>query len=378
MTSRNKVVSKSIRKRVYSSSCNTTIGTLSESYRSLDQLTSGNSPSIDGRIVLRNNSLSRRKYLAEDSMVATWIDHPICPYTFYHNSVYPNDYSFTNLLGSDASDVSDMAISKWYSSLNSLKLNTAEFFATRQQTVDLIATNVRRIGGMYSSLRRGRNPFNGSNCNGRHASKIWLENVYGWQPLLSDIYSVMNDQISDPPPFRHKVAVYKSYPAVGETLKKVIPTPGLTLNTTWKIHPYYRTTIQADIKVKDPSVAFAQTMGLTNPMLLAWELLPYSFVVDWFLPIGPWLEAQQALLGLSVSNPAVTKTTFYYAEGATISSGISPYKMNGTGQSRLVERRKTRSLTLPSLPLPKLKNPVSVGHTLNAIALLGVQFGRQR
>jgi hypothetical protein len=32
------------------------------------------------------------------------------------------------------------------------------------------------------------------------------------------------------------------------------------------------------------------SFGLLNPAAVAWELLPFSFVVDWFLPVGRYLE----------------------------------------------------------------------------------------
>jgi hypothetical protein len=32
-------------------------------------------------------------------------------------------------------------------------------------------------------------------------------------------------------------------------------------------------------------------LGLNNPVGIAWELIPFSFVVDWFVPVGKWLTA---------------------------------------------------------------------------------------
>lgn len=37
----------------------------------------------------------------------------------------------------------------------------------------------------------------------------------------------------------------------------------------------------------------AGSLGLTRPLSTAWELVPYSFVFDWFLNVGGWLDAIQ-------------------------------------------------------------------------------------
>lgn len=41
-------------------------------------------------------------------------------------------------------------------------------------------------------------------------------------------------------------------------------------------------------------------LGLTRPLSVAWETLPYSFVADWFFSVGSWLDA--------VQNAGFTKT----------------------------------------------------------------------
>lgn len=38
-------------------------------------------------------------------------------------------------------------------------------------------------------------------------------------------------------------------------------------------------------------------MGLTNPLEVTWELLPFSFVADWFLPIGDYVSILDSTLG---------------------------------------------------------------------------------
>ena len=38
-------------------------------------------------------------------------------------------------------------------------------------------------------------------------------------------------------------------------------------------------------------------LGLTDPLGIAWELTRLSFVADWFVPIGAWLQARSADTG---------------------------------------------------------------------------------
>lgn len=42
-----------------------------------------------------------------------------------------------------------------------------------------------------------------------------------------------------------------------------------------------------------------QQLGLDDPLGLIWELTPYSFVVDWFLPVGQWLSSFRSIKGLT-------------------------------------------------------------------------------
>jgi len=47
-------------------------------------------------------------------------------------------------------------------------------------------------------------------------------------------------------------------------------------------------------------------LGLLNPVSLAWELVSWSFVVDWVVPIGPMFQALTAPAGLSFVDGTVS------------------------------------------------------------------------
>lgn len=51
--------------------------------------------------------------------------------------------------------------------------------------------------------------------------------------------------------------------------------------------------------VKDPQARTLAQLGLANPLAAAWELTPFSFLIDWFLPIGDTLQGLTANVGVS-------------------------------------------------------------------------------
>lgn len=142
-------------------------------------------------------------------------------------------------------------------------------------------------------------------------------------------------------------------------------------------------------------MASAQSLGLLDPLTLAWELIPFSFVVDWFLPVGTYLSQLTALNGLTLMNGFTSYTTDYSVNLSALRTrdqypndwfydttrqppaGPFPAKVGFSGSSsRVVHRKQRGGLNLGGATpaLPKFKNPLSLTHFLNAMALLAVSF----
>jgi hypothetical protein len=58
--------------------------------------------------------------------------------------------------------------------------------------------------------------------------------------------------------------------------------------------------ITASFKLSSDALDFLNKLGLDNPAFIAWNLMPLSFVVDWILPVGKWLESFTAYAGLEL------------------------------------------------------------------------------
>jgi hypothetical protein len=123
--------------------------------------------------------------------------------------------------------------------------------------------------------RRGHVRFVADNLFGR-----WLEIQYGWLPTISDAYEAAKafEQISNGPRtsrfvVQGRIPIVDSYGSAGAL--------------EGRIHGLRGVRLQFELYEE---MSFARQLGLLDPLSVAWELTPYSFVVDWFIPIGNYLS----------------------------------------------------------------------------------------
>jgi hypothetical protein len=119
----------------------------------------------------------------------------------------------------------------------------------------------------------------------------------------------------------------------------------------------------------------ANQLGLANPAKLAYDLLPLSFVVDWFLPIGDYLETMSSTYGL-------TKSEGFCSVYAESKCSIGEQYDTGYGGGRLVEDpsldvssfQRHYITGTPRLPGLSFK-PLGIGKSMTALSLLAQRLG---
>lgn len=97
------------------------------------------------------------------------------------------------------------------------------------------------------------------------------------------------------------------------TVRKEIPIP-IDATIVSGSQVYTRTgtgrhVVKAGIKafVTNDTLVQLGSHGLTNPLALAWELFPMSFVINWFLPIGNFLAGLSTPFGMEFRDGYMTK-----------------------------------------------------------------------
>jgi hypothetical protein len=129
------------------------------------------------------------------------------------------------------------------------------------------------------------------------AADAWLELQFGWKPLLSDVDGAAKALAKHFGGNQLPFIVARGYCDTVFT-RDVMAYDNIPL---FKKTPILRTslvTFIAKYDVDDPVKVKAQSLGLANPVNTAWQLIPFSFVADYFYPIGDYLGALSASNGL--------------------------------------------------------------------------------
>lgn len=232
----------------------------------------------------------------------------------------------------------------------------------RKSIKSLLKGDVKRAARELGVEYRGRK--RGSKEASRTIADQWLEISYGWVPLV-------NDAKSGAEFLAHlfNLPLNQTYRA---RLKKAHVITKLQTFNEHKVVSYETGQIIARISEVD----VVTLAGLTDGASMLHENTPWSFVADWFIPIGNYLSARG--LARSVKGTFVTTKTWYQYEhysGLPTKYGY-PYMWEAlegpdkTRYARTVSRSVSNSLGVPLPRFKPLGDVPSWKRAANAVALL--------
>lgn len=298
-------------------------------------------------------------------------------------------------LQSATTDAKAKALAKVQGRISRLAVNLAQTMAERKQAVDMISKRVnqlivlarlakrgdiKRINGylrdsLGRSLPGGSNAFRGTGRKSSDVAGTWLEIQYGWRPLLSDIYGsceLIADTYHRKYPTVFSAVATAETPLYGKTQFSVFDA---VCDIVWRGSMLERGRYVIEV-VEDDALALALgKTGISNPALLAWELVPWSFVIDWFVPVGNYLEQLEYARGLRF----VRGTYGRRFERRAVGTAENPRLPNIEGkiyacraEAVFLSEGKSREVltSFPYGPLPTFEPKLGVERALNGIALL--------
>lgn len=188
----------------------------------------------------------------------------------------------------------------------------------------------------------------------------WLQYQYGWRPLIQDVYSAS----------RHLAYMLNSDRNKTYRVSRRVPA-----DESWHyISIYYPDTCVAytrkSIVARIRTVDEVGLVGLKDPASVAWELVPYSFVVDWFIPIGNYLSAKD--LSRRISGTFIVSTKVYSRMSGLRHQG-DIYSGGKATLSEVVSFKREIFSSLPSVSMPVVNGYNKIAtwtHAASAISLI--------
>lgn len=258
--------------------------------------------------------------------------------------------------------VHNKAYAKWVDKVkDGVQLGTD--VAEGKQTIDMIRKIFYALRNKTESaqkfLRKGALPAN--------VSSGWLAYHFGIDPLYKELHELM--ELLEKGVRKSRVVTASAK----ETFTEVISGSGEKQTRVYRVSVRHT----AGVVLVNENFASLSALGLTNPAAIAWELVPFSFVIDWLYPVATYLSYLDDTLGFSLNNPYTTTFVTLNHEVTRTWPVIYP---SDPGANRLQTHKGislVRSLGTPAPVVQRSLNPWSTSLTraLTALSLV-VQAGR--
>jgi hypothetical protein len=208
-------------------------------------------------------------------------------------------------------------------------------------------------------------------------SDNWLEVRYAWTPLLGDIYDAADVAAMGLNRNEHLNGMRTTSKHTGTWDKNELYWTTASAKNQFASeqaggsYEQYET-LEIAWSVTDKDYRADEALGLNNPALLAWELLPFSFVADWFLPIGRNLQQLTAFGGLKFHggyHSKVRKCQTFARLGNSPYGGLVDWDFSL--RVDMFHRTILDSFEdLPFIPWTQTKGGISLMHAMDSVTLL--------
>lgn len=263
--------------------------------------------------------------------------------------------------------------------------------AESRQSLSMISGRTGQLIAALSGLKSRNfsqlaNAFGFQKGSGKYkrASKLWdaqahtpkqiasnyLEYIFGWQPMVQDIYNAAKVLSSTP----------KTVSLTGSGTDHVLYDKSTYENTTLFTEDYdltLRVKFGGVVFIDNPNLDLANRMGLVNPAQILYNVIPASFLLDWFLPVSRFLERYTDFVGRSLHNGYIsTKVTASGGVAYNVFHSGSYHKWNFREAGENFYRETVSSFPVPrAFPMARLPVKDLLGRAQSLTALFIQNYG---
>lgn len=256
------------------------------------------------------------------------------------------------------------------------------------ETASFVSNAMYKVAKSYKQLRRGNasgavrtligkkgeagfRPGNADQISDVVAasSSAWLAYTYGLTPLVNDVNDAVTAYARSRRPYplvrivrsRKDRQFFVKAPTYVDGPLKIDSAVGANLSVSGCVAFY----------VTNPLVKTLDECGLVNPLSVAWELVPFSFVVDWFVPVGAYLQGIVPPQGVDFLYGWISEK----ASGGSFGSSSAPDgSLSAVGNNVIKKRTILHDFPRYHLVVPDLS--LSKGQIASGLALMAQQAVR--
>lgn len=188
----------------------------------------------------------------------------------------------------------------------------------------------------------------------RDRASDFLEGEFGWKPLVDDIQAGLGALAQTP----HERWISASATGAFLWSENLIRPTEFTNRRTHE-EGNFRVNVGCKCSFENPNVFLANRLGLLNLPGVAWDLIPWSFVVNMFSNAGQMVNSITDFVGVSTWDVCMTETVFIRQQ-LTLESTALANSRGSLGSAHMVKwkREKTR-VRMSQFPKPtfQLKCP---------------------
>lgn len=280
-------------------------------------------------------------------------------------------------------DFVDIALQEGLGRARSRAFDALTFLAELNKTIDMVITLRTRANHLMETFvqrcqQRRRTKTGKALASAELFQQVWLEMRYGWRPILYDMMSIQ-ELLSTPR--KELNTLYRGYGTKADE-----STDSTTTTTGYFSTPAFNASLKGflnkTVVTTTASASVHASVGVhldegsniqLDPLQTAWELIPFSFVLDWFVNIGSVLQAFSPFANVDnrfscytieqrYERSQVTVPRVNTADGAIASGSVNP------GTDLFIETRRSRILA-PVTPNVGFDVELNLAKVIDLIAL---------
>jgi len=234
--------------------------------------------------------------------------------------------------------------------------------ASMNQSMEMIVSRYEDINRLMGSALRRSKKRKTKPVRRELASSV-LEVEFGWRPFIEDIQNAFK-VLTSPKDELLRARVVKRIPVYTFTSYGTTPRKTISISGTARI------TAAGTYRVTNPNLWLANRLGLINPFQVAWDRVPWSWVVNMFVNVNQMIGSLTDTVGLDNVSGSVTTSSRLLREAIDDWSAVYPHI--GVCSANVNTKYRSRSGLSGLRPAFELKLPkfnLELGLIASALAV---------